>query len=112
MQEDDICIFCGRDEEHCTCGDELSVNEPKRSTDIPSKKAVRCPKCGRFLFNIEITMDSPPVGNIGSLSDFSCPNRRCGYKSMILIGVAEKDERDGLLKIEDEMRKQINESEE
>ncbi len=83
----------------------------KKIDDAPQKKAVRCPKCNRFLFNIEITMYAAPVGNIGTLSDFSCPNKRCGHKSMILIGVAEKDERDGLLKIEDELRKQINESE-
>lgn len=75
--------------------------------DQHCKKAVRCPKCNRFMFNIHITMEKPPVGSIGGISDFTCPNRRCGFKSMILIGVADADKRDDVKKIEDELRNKL-----
>lgn len=61
------------------------------------------------MFYIEITMNEPPVGSIGTLSDFSCPNRRCGYKSMIMIGVADKDKRGDMKKVEEKLKQQIKE---
>ncbi len=73
----------------------------------PPKIAVRCPKCNRFMFNITITLDEMPVGGFGKIEDFKCPNRRCNYTSMVIMGVADKDKRGDIKKIEDELREQM-----
>ncbi len=71
----------------------------------PSKKPVHCPQCGGFLFHVVITMDNPPTGNIGGIEDFKCPNRRCGFKTNVAIGVA--DGGSGEKTVESELRRKL-----
>ncbi len=73
-------------------------------SDPQIKKPVYCPNCGGFLFNIVVTMDAPPVGSIAGIEGFSCPNRRCGYKTNVLIGVADGGDANT---VEGELIKQI-----
>lgn len=59
------------------------------------------------MFNITITAEEVPVGGFGKIEDFKCPNRRCGYTSMVLMGVADKDKRGDVEKVEDELKRKI-----
>ena len=80
--------------------------------DARGTDAVYCPKCGGFMFNITITAKEVPVDGFGKIEDFRCPNRRCAYQAMMLIGVADRDKRDDVKKVEDELKRQIETTEE
>ncbi len=69
------------------------------------KSAVHCPTCRRFLFNVVVTADAPPVGRFAEISDFRCP--KCGAKNFVLLGVADKDRRDDVKKVEEKLREQM-----
>ncbi len=69
------------------------------------KRAVHCPQCRRFMFNIVVTAEAPPVGPIAHITDFTCA--KCGHKNMVLIGVANKDRRGDAEKVEERLREQM-----
>ncbi len=80
---------------------------PEKPRDAAAKTPVHCPKCGRFMFNISITSESIPVGGFGRIEDFKCPNRRCPHRSVILMGVADKERRGDKQKIESELKETV-----
>lgn len=68
---------------------------------------VHCPKCKRFLFNIVVTMQRPPIGTLGEIRDFRCP--KCKHYNLVLMGISEKDERSTKERVEDQLKKQMQE---
>ncbi len=79
----------------------MSESEKKPSP----KKIIRCVNCKRYLFTFIVTADKPMNGPLGEIRDFKCPN--CKFKSFVLLGVADADNRDYKEKVEDQMRAQI-----
>lgn len=69
------------------------------------RRSVHCPKCGRFLFNIVITMERPRTGAMGAISDFRCDH--CGQKSMVLFGASDADRRQDYEKVEERLKQSI-----
>ncbi len=61
------------------------------------------------MFSFTLNNEDFPIGGLGKIENFKCPNRKCGHQAIVLIGVADKDKRDDVKKIEDEMNEQIKE---
>lgn len=71
----------------------------------PPKRAVHCPNCSRFLFNVILTAEEPRVGSFAQISDFRCI--KCGQTSLVLLGVADKDKRSDKERVEEKLLQQI-----
>ncbi len=76
-------------------------------TDKPIRKTIRCKECGKYLFSITITIESPRVGSVGAIEGLRCPNRRCGCVHDVLIGVADKDQSNDVEKVEQELKNKL-----
>lgn len=71
----------------------------------PPKRAVHCPRCQRFMFNVRLTMENPPVGVFGEIADFRCA--KCGQSNLVLLGVADKDKRSDKERVEEKLVEQM-----
>ncbi len=71
----------------------------------PPKRAVHCPNCHRFMFNVLLTAEAPRVGAFAEITDFRCG--KCGHSNLVLLGVADKDRRSEKELVEEKMREQM-----
>lgn len=69
------------------------------------KRAVHCPQCNRFLFNVTLMDKEPQVGVFAQITDFKCG--RCGHTSLVLLGVADKDKRSDKERVEEKLLAQM-----
>ncbi len=76
----------------------------------PRKRAVHCPTCRRFMFNIRVTMTDPRVGTFAEITDYRCS--KCGKVNLVLLGIADADRRDDREKVEEKLRQQMEEQNE
>ena len=71
----------------------------------PPKRAIHCPNCSRFLFNVILTAEQPQVGAFAQITDFRCS--KCGHTSLVLLGVADKDKRSDKERVEEKLMQQM-----
>ena len=71
-------------------------------SDKAPKRAVHCPKCNRFMFNVIVTAEKPRVGAFAQITDFKC--NKCGHPSIVLLGCADEDRRSEKERLEERMR--------
>lgn len=74
-------------------------------SEVASPRAVHCPNCHRFMFNIRLMAAAPQVGAFAQITDFKCG--RCGHTSLVLLGVADKDKRSDKERVEEKLVAQM-----
>lgn len=68
----------------------------------PRTRPVHCKSCGTFICGIAVTMQNPPVGHVGMITDLKC--WKCKKTMQVLLGVADKDRRGDIQKVENLIR--------
>lgn len=69
------------------------------------KRAVYCPECGRFMFNVRVTDEDPRVGTFAEITDFRC--HKCGHSNIVLLGIAATDKRSEKERVEEKLREKF-----